>query len=38
VEFVVLDGPGGRALGQRQAEAMRRVLRWIAHHRDARKR
>jgi hypothetical protein len=30
VEFVVMDGPEGQALGQRQADAMRKVLRWIS--------
>jgi hypothetical protein len=34
VELVVLDGPEGRMLGQRQADVMRKVLRWIAAHRD----
>lgn len=34
VEFVVLDGSEGRMLGQRQADVMRKVLRWIAAYRD----
>ncbi len=34
VEFVVLDGPAGQALARRQAQIMRKVLRWIAEHPD----
>jgi hypothetical protein len=34
VEFVVMDGPEGRALGRRQADIMRKVLGWISHHRN----
>jgi hypothetical protein len=34
IEFVRLDGPEGRALRRRQAQIMRKVLRWIAEHPD----
>jgi len=34
VELLVLDGSEGRVLGQRQADVMRKVLRWIAFNRD----
>jgi hypothetical protein len=34
IEFVVVDGPEGRALQQRQADVMRTVLEWIAQHRS----
>jgi hypothetical protein len=34
VEFVVLDGPAGKALRRHQAQVMRKVLRWIAEHPD----
>jgi hypothetical protein len=32
VELVVMDGAEGEALGRRQSEAMREVLRWLAQH------
>jgi hypothetical protein len=32
VEFVVLDGPAGQALGRNQARILRKVLQWIAEH------
>jgi hypothetical protein len=34
IEFVKLDGPAGQALRRRQAQIMRKVLRWIADHPD----
>jgi hypothetical protein len=34
IEFVQLDGPAGQALRRRQAQIMRKVLRWIADHPD----
>jgi hypothetical protein len=34
IEFVQLDGPEGQALRRRQAQIMRKVLRWIAEHPD----
>jgi hypothetical protein len=34
IEFVQLDGPAGQALRRRQAQIMRKVLRWIAEHPD----
>jgi len=34
IEFVQLDGPEGQALRRRQAEIMRKVLRWLADHPD----
>jgi hypothetical protein len=34
VEFAVMDGPAGQALGHRQADVMQEVLRWIARYRD----
>ncbi len=36
VEFVVLDGPTGQELRRAQAQVMRRVLQWIAEHRNPR--
>jgi hypothetical protein len=37
LEFLVMDGSEGRALGQRQADVMRKVLQWIVdqHNNDA---
>jgi hypothetical protein len=32
VELVVVDGPEGEYLRQRQAEAIREALRWFAEH------
>lgn len=32
VELVLVNGPEGKYLRQRQAEAMREALRWIAEH------
>jgi hypothetical protein len=34
VEYVVVDGPDGEALRQRQASAIRQVLQWLADHPD----
>jgi hypothetical protein len=34
IEFVVIDGPEGRELQQHQADVMRKVLEWIAQHRN----
>jgi hypothetical protein len=34
IEFVQLDGHAGQALRRRQAQIMRKVLKWIADHPD----
>ncbi|MEU6142400.1 hypothetical protein ABZ848_18760 [Streptomyces sp. NPDC047081] len=34
VRYVVVDGPDGEALAQRQAAAIRQVLAWLAAHSD----
>jgi hypothetical protein len=33
-EYVVVDGPDGEALRERQTSAIRRALQWLADHPD----